>query len=399
MANKKLIYVPSFNAGGIATCLKSKLYHDEKTVRWWTEDTPEKYRTKAMLIPAGHEYKRMDYIQQFNFPEDMLVLGDSGGYQVITGLLKYTDELRVLLFNWLERNSTVAINLDIPPYGAYKNKYAHCLEQSYKNYKYFADNQTGATKFLNVMHGFNTLTFKRWYDVVKGFDFNGWAFNAKGVYGILAAFAVFLDGKEHLNKNNEYFHLLGATSITEMIVLSYVQKKFNELGLSATLMTDSSSPSMSAKFGNYFVGFDLKARAYSSINVPRHRDLVGTDSVDIYADGLVNRIPMLNEYDEYLFEKSWIDVDRYSSIDYGLITVHNLGIFLDCFKSVDGFINTNEYFYTDIFGPEMTKILKTIDQIFESNNPISTFEKNAPLYSAQNKNSKVSFIDHSFFNV
>ena len=44
-----------------------------------------------------------------------------------------------------------------------------------ENFKYFNENQSGKTKFLNVLQGEDDTTYKEWYDAVKGFDFQGWS--------------------------------------------------------------------------------------------------------------------------------------------------------------------------------------------------------------------------------
>ena len=43
----------------------------------------------------------MEIAEQFNFPDGMLLFGDSGGFQITTGKLKYSDEVRHQIFDWL----------------------------------------------------------------------------------------------------------------------------------------------------------------------------------------------------------------------------------------------------------------------------------------------------------
>ena len=89
--------------------------------RFYSDDYPEKFRHKYFLVTAGHYYKKMDIRQQMGLGDDVLVFGDSGGYQIATGALKYSDDLREKIFHWLEANSDVAANLDIAPKTVYEN--------------------------------------------------------------------------------------------------------------------------------------------------------------------------------------------------------------------------------------------------------------------------------------
>ena len=119
---KEFIYFPSLSAGGFASNLiKDTKLSNGTTCRFYDDSYPEEFRHKAFLITAGHYYKKMDIRDQFGLGKDTLVFGDSGGYQIATGALKYTDDLREKIFHWLEANSDVAANLDIPPKTVYEN--------------------------------------------------------------------------------------------------------------------------------------------------------------------------------------------------------------------------------------------------------------------------------------
>jgi hypothetical protein len=48
------------------------------------------------------------------------------------------------------------------------------MDISYDNFKYFADNQSGKCKFLNVIQGNNVEEYEIWYQKMKDFEFNGW---------------------------------------------------------------------------------------------------------------------------------------------------------------------------------------------------------------------------------
>ena len=47
------------------------------------------------------------------------------------------NNLREKIFHWLEANSDVAANLDIPPKTVYENQFEKCAEISYDNFAWF----------------------------------------------------------------------------------------------------------------------------------------------------------------------------------------------------------------------------------------------------------------------
>ena len=56
-----------------------------------------------------------------------------------------------------------------PPRLKYQGQYKECLDISRDNFKYFADNQSGKTKFLNVIQGDDAETYEYWYHQVKDY--------------------------------------------------------------------------------------------------------------------------------------------------------------------------------------------------------------------------------------
>ena len=157
-------------AGGKSVCL--------------THITPKTIRIKkanlraipTILIKAiGEKSKNLT---KENFNEDMgleyaQVVGDSGGYQIASGAWKWDDkkkdELRKKVFTWLEHNSDIGMNLDLPPMLKLDGKFNYCLEESYENFKYFNEHQTGKTRFLNILQGMTEEQYKIWYKKMKDF--------------------------------------------------------------------------------------------------------------------------------------------------------------------------------------------------------------------------------------
>ncbi len=254
---KKYIYIPSFDTGcSHAAGKKNYRLKDGTPWRFWSDEFPEYYRHKAFLMTAGHSYKNFDHHKIYGFGDDVLKFGDSGGFQIASGAIKYEMQFVDKIFQWLENNSNIAINLDIPPRMKYEGKFQECLDISKINFKYFADNQTGKTDFLNVLHGGTYDSYEYWYKNVSNMPFQGWAIG--GAIGKLSslmdAIVVLAQNGELKNPNNKWLHILGASSVSDFIILAQIQKSLFEIDSNITLTTDSSSPSRSTAFGIYYTG-------------------------------------------------------------------------------------------------------------------------------------------------
>jgi queuine/archaeosine tRNA-ribosyltransferase len=327
---KSAIYIPSFTVGPLGNALeKNAKLPDNSTLRFWDESFEPEYQHKAMLLTAGHKYKVMDYSKRFDFPKDMNIFGDSGGYQIATGVLKFDDKLVDEIFQWLEENSTIAMNLDIPPRLKMKGKFDECLEMSYKNYKYFEKNQTGKTKYLNVLHGYDISSFKKWYDKVKGMEFQGWAVgNVSYFKQVITALAVLLDGNEHKKTNNLYLHFLGCSKLSDFFIFTSLQNELNKIGCNIQILSDSSSPTNMMRFGGFAHQPNFRNETIDNLHIP-HRLTFEEKMSNEY------KMPKLIPADYYIencYELS--DFQECNQRFNCALSLHNISIYLDAAATV-----------------------------------------------------------------
>lgn len=226
-----------------------------------------KIKHPYLLISAGHNLN-LD-IKKYNVDlKKNLILGDSGGYQIATDKIKYSDNLRKKIFDWLENNTNYAMNLDLPPY-AYKNSdyklsFEDALEISYKNFDYFYHNQSGKTKFLNVIHGQNIDDNEKWYGRVKDFNFSGgWSIGSvvgtyNALFSILLSFSILYQNGEIDKFNTEsILHILGFSKVREIIHIQYLCQKLKAKGYNFSITYDSSSPGNLATRLQYVVDYSM----------------------------------------------------------------------------------------------------------------------------------------------
>lgn len=372
---KPFIYIPSFDSG-VAQYAGKRDFKLKSGFSWrfWSDEFPKFYRHKYYLVSAGHNYKKLDHIQQYDFPDDMFIIGDSGGYQIASGVMEWDVKLRPTILKWLENNSTVSVNLDIPPRKKYEGKFYEALTQSHENFKFFADNRTGKSDFLNVLHGSDYTRYKHWYDKVSDIPFDGWA--CGGSIGKLTAMMdwliVLLEGGEFMKKNVKYVHMLGASSVLDFLVLAQIQKSLVEIGSDTTITTDSSTPSRSTAYGYYYVGADFKNLCFRYAAVPKWKEGMNLQ---------ISHLPILNEIDREIFNDYPLeDFIKFKSEHYGWMVLHNYCLFIDIYKQSIDYVWSDYGLREQLLSGDTLKLLSAVDSIIKSNHPRNTYLTKLPLF-------------------
>jgi queuine/archaeosine tRNA-ribosyltransferase len=377
----KFIYFPSFTAGAMGSSLRKNVYLDnDLPIRFYTDEfgekTEKKYQHDEILITAGHHYRKDDFRSELGLTDKNLVMGDSGGYQIASGAIKWDISIREAIFKWLENNADISMNLDIPPKIKYEGMYEECLKISKDNFKYFADNQTGKTKFMNIVQGTNEYEYMAWYDEMKEYPFQGWAVGGGGrnIYTFMSGVMTLLNGKEHLKGVNEYFHILGISNIKAFLMLSQLQKSLNEVGSNVTVTTDSSSPDRAVVFGSYYTNYNMKRAVFESINIPKYDDS--------FKDWPSQHLPMITEFDrKYLKDRlTWNHTIDWKGNCTMAIRLHNFMVFKQAIEDAEYYVNCHEHIQKEAFSPDMFNLLKSLDDMVKSDKPYEVFQKYKPLY-------------------
>ena len=390
------IYFPSFSAGAMGSSLaKNVKLKNGLSIRFYSEEFPEKYRHTDILITAGHHYKKEDYKNDLGLTDINLVMGDSGGYQIASGAIKWDKSIREKIFNWLEHNSDIAMNLDIPPKIKYEGMYEECLKISKDNFKYFADKQSGNTDFLNIVQGTTEFEYVNWYNEMKDFPFQGWAVGGGGrnVYTFMSGVMSLLNGKEHLKDTNKYFHILGISKISDFLMLNQLQKSLNEVGSDIVVTTDSSSPDRAVVFGSYYYNYNFKKATFQSLNIPKYDDS--------FENQVFKHLPVSTEFDnEYLREAlTWDDTIEWKGQCTMAIRLHNFMVFKEAIEKAEYYVYSHEHILRQVLSNDMYELLKSLDKMVKGNNPRTIFEKYKPLYKklSNTNTNEVDIIKNKFF--
>ena len=196
------------------------------------------------------------------------VVGDSGGYQLGKGVIKFdwkdfegtkANNVRSNILNWLELTSDWAMTLDVPTWAADDlnspktglNSFQDTLDGTIYNNKFFQKNRLGQTKFLNVLQGDDWETAQIWYDAVKDFEFEGWAMggiNMCDMEVMLKRLIIMRDEKKLDGK--DWMHVLGTSQLDWACFLTQVQRQVRKhINNNFTISFDSASAFLSTANG------------------------------------------------------------------------------------------------------------------------------------------------------
>lgn len=393
MNNKQFLYFPSFSAGNVALAMKKRQkLRNGLNMSFYSEEFPKEFRHPLYLTSAGHYYKQPNHISDFGFAEipDMKLLGDSGGYQICTGAIKWDEKLVPTIFEWLENNSHIAMNLDIPPRHKYAGKFAEALEVSKKNFKYFHSKQTGKTQFLNVLQGDNESTYQLWYDSVKSFEFNGWGIGggAGSIHRMMSAFKTLLSGKEQYKTSNLYWHILGTSKVIDFFILSQLQKSLNDIGSHIQVTTDSSTPSRAVVYGLYYHDVNFKNASFSSLHIPKERAENNKSVTKNTANNISSQeslLPNLIPFDNLLEGGyTYEDLRDWTIEGYAAVVLHNFMFFKDVMHKINSYVEGHPYFLEQILNVDIFLLLKSVDEMVKAyengTTPAKVFAKYEQLY-------------------
>ena len=249
------------------------------------------------LYSAGHaildpqeSWVQESMVQQRDRANTIL-LGDSGGFQAATGVLKYPwhakpkqtpeehqsdkDDVRMKLLRWLEATADYSMVLDWPTYALVKygmdpvtgeslhpslKSFNDCLTGSLDNHQFFIKNRKpGATKFLNVLQGRNMEEGDVWWEHTKDLPFESWAFsNVQASNFTINLRRLIIMRDENYLVGREWLHYLGNGKIKAGCALTSLQRALRKhVDPQLTISFDAASPFVMTAKGQGYYGHEL----------------------------------------------------------------------------------------------------------------------------------------------
>jgi hypothetical protein len=269
---------------------------------------------KYGLYSAGHAQLDLNksmtqesMIQQRDRGNTM-ILGDSGGYQIGKGVLKFdwlnfdgpsANKTRQSILEWLELTADWSMMLDVPTWACDHihspktglKTFDDCLDKTRFNNDYFLKNRLGQTKWLNVLQGGDWDTAEKWYAGVKEFsdpagpyagrEAEGWAFGGANMCKMdITLKRLMILREDNLLKGKNWIHFLGTAQLDWSCYLTLIQRQIRKhINEEITISFDCASPFIATAHGLVYTNAVHTPKRWSVImdKAPDNKSLSGSD--------------------------------------------------------------------------------------------------------------------------
>jgi hypothetical protein len=240
--------------------------------------------------------------------KNTMILGDSGGYQIGKGVLKFdwldfegveATKTRQKILEWLEVTADWSMMLDVPTWACDHihspktglKSFDDCLDKTKYNNKYFLDNRLGQTKWLNVLQGSDWDTAEKWYNGVKEFsdpkgpyagkEAEGWAFGGANMCKMDITLKRLMTMRdEGMLTNKNWIHFLGTAQLDWSCYLTLIQRQIRKhINEEITISFDCASPFIATAHGLVYTNAQHSPKRWSVImdKAPDNKALAGSD--------------------------------------------------------------------------------------------------------------------------
>lgn len=329
-----------------------------------------------------------------------VVVGDSGGYQIGTGKLKAVRgwyrfrndpsalaahwtmnvAIRDRIMRWLDRYCDYAMTLDMPlwvlqdPKARKSSPFANLsvdqlIDLSYDNLRYFADNRGKATgrsaKYLNILQDIGEDTGERWYQRVKDFEFEGWAFGSdtkSRIDPILRWVRRLLDDGK-LNSKTEWLHILGVSTLEMGVYLTALQRRLRVLTGNPDFVVsyDSSSPFRTSGISQKIavlpeLSDDIKTWRIRNVLYPQHPQYKSRTDIR-YLEDIASPVTKLVSINDFHAKAGPMETRFFDTLAQHLLTNHNIYVYHKAATEAEKLL------FTVSIPIELTESLRQIDDL------------------------------------
>jgi hypothetical protein len=252
-----------------------------------------------------------------------MILGDSGGYQIGKGVLKFdwlnfegaeATKTRQKILEWLELTADWSMMLDVPTWACDHihspktglKTFEDCLEKTRYNNDYFLVNRLGQTKWLNVLQGSDWDTAEKWYNGVKefsdpkgkyaGMEAEGWAMGGANMCKMDITLKRLMTMREDgLLTGKNWMHFLGTAQLDWSCYLTLIQREIRKhINPEITISFDCASPFIATAHGLVYTNAVHTNKRWSVImdKAPDNKALAKSDIPFPFASEFASRLTM-----------------------------------------------------------------------------------------------------------
>jgi hypothetical protein len=286
-----------------------------------------------------------------------LILGDSGGFQIGKGVLKFdwldfegksANKTRQSILEWLECTADWSMMLDVPTWACDHNHTAKtglktfedCLDKTKFNNEYFLKNRLGQTKFLNVLQGGNWEKAEQWYQAVKEFSdpavwgdkaAEGWAMGGANMSMMDVTLKRLMTMRDDgMLKGKNWMHFLGTAQLDWACYLTLIQRQIRKhINEEITISFDCASPFIATAHGLVYTNPQHSTKRWSTImeKAPDNKALAGSTIPFPWDGEIASRITMgdICHYAPGMLNKIGKEgKTSWDSFAYALMMAHNV---------------------------------------------------------------------------
>jgi hypothetical protein len=252
-----------------------------------------------------------------------MILGDSGGYQIGKGVLKFdwlnfegpeATKTRQKILEWLELTADWSMMLDVPTWACDHihspktglKTFEDCLEKTRYNNDYFLMNRLGQTKWLNVLQGSDWDTAEKWYEGVKEFsdpkgkyagkEAEGWAMGGANMCKMDITLKRLMTMRdEGMLTGKNWMHFLGTAQLDWSCYLTLIQRQIRKhINPEITISFDCASPFIATAHGLVYTNAVHTNKRWSVImdKAPDNKALAKSDIPFPFASEMASRLTM-----------------------------------------------------------------------------------------------------------
>jgi len=219
--------------------------------------------------------------------KNTFILGDSGGFQIITGVLKCDwnnfksdDTLRQKILDYLEHTADYSMILDVPtlaasePYSSRNGitSFDQCLDYTKFNNDWFVKNRKYNTKLLNSMQGRTVAEARHWFDETKHFPFEGWGFGGSTSKNlvVLLKMLIWLRDEQLLEQGKyDHLHYLGVSRNEFAVYYTAIKRMLQKyVNPDIEVTYDAASAFIMATKGHMYSNIEINNKKFKMAAAP-----------------------------------------------------------------------------------------------------------------------------------
>ena len=354
-----------------------------------------------------------------NRESGVIVLGDSGGYQIGKGSFPGFDKLKGYrtgdaiagawrdavsvkrwILEWLEMHSNYAMTIDMPLWAKLpaqsKTPFHKCSTEqlialSVENLQFIKTNQRGQTKWLNVIQGATDDDKRMWWDAVKKYRFSGWALaggaGARGGIGSVLKQVLVMRDEGAFERGQDWIHLLGVSQAKWAVLLTAIQRGLRaKTNPQLRVSYDSASPTlMAARYEQIAVypnlSKDVRTWTIRAVRCPNF----GKYATDPHPFPFMSPIGDRMSLAHLNVKAKKFDPKHFDEISGYLLTNHNTWVFIRAFLEANDLAYLDKHDALNFVPKSLLDAKDFIEHVLQRDRWATTLKKNNKLLAAVDK--------------